>query len=346
MATTPQHLLVIRFSAMGDCALAVPVLLRFKKTYPNVKLTIVTKTAFVPIFETIPGVDVIGANTKREHKGVPGLLKLTQQLIPLGIDGVADIHNVLRSMILQFFFSFYGFKFAKIDKGRQEKRALVRAKDKIFKPLKTTPERYAEVFEELGFPLNLSETASLETPEIPSKLLAQLGQSSQKWIGIAPFAAHACKTYPVDLMEQVIADLDKTQDYQILLFGGGKQETDLINNLASKYQNTVRIAGKFSFREEIRIIAHLDVMLSMDSGNGHLAAIYGVPVITLWGQTHPHTGFAPFQQPGTNQFIPSREQYPLIPTSVFGKKQLEGYEEAMRTIAPGDVVKRIKTIVE
>ena len=58
----------------------------------------------------------------------------------------------------------------------------------------------------------------------------------------------------------------------------------------------------------------------MDSGNGHLAAMYGIPVITVWGVTHPYAGFAPFLQPEENSITADREQFPLIPTSVYGNK--------------------------
>ena len=87
-------------------------------------------------------------------------------------------------------------------------------------------------------------------------------------------------------------------------------------------------------------------MIAMDSGNGHLAAMYGVPVITLWGVTHPFAGFAPFNQPESNQLLSDRKEYPLIPTSVYGNKFPKGYEEVMKTIAPQTVVIKIVEVLE
>src|SRR5690606_28943914 len=140
-----------------------------------------------------------------------------------------------------------------------------------------------------------------------------IGRSTQKWIGIAAFAAHDSKTYPLDLMEEVIAELDKSGEYKILLFGGGKNDKQLAENFASKYPEVISIVGKLFFKEELNLISHLDLMLSMDSANGHLAAMYGIPVITLWGATHPYAGFAPFNQPTENQLLPDLEQYPFLP---------------------------------
>ena len=46
------------------------------------------------------------------------------------------------------------------------------------------------------------------------------GIKKGKWIGVAPFAKHRGKIYPVDEMEQVVACLSKCEDYTVFLFGG------------------------------------------------------------------------------------------------------------------------------
>ena len=79
----------------------------------------------------------------------------------------------------------------------------------------------------------------------------------------------------------------------------------------------------------------------MDSGNGHLAAMYGVKVISLWGHTHPFAGFVPFNQPLSNSLVPDLQQFPFLPTSVYGNKKVAGYENVMRTIQPEVVVEKV-----
>ena len=80
----------------------------------------------------------------------------------------------------------------------------------------------------------------------------------------------------------------------------------------------------------------------MDSGNGHLAAMFGVPVLTIWGVTHPAAGFAPIHQPKEFQILPDLEKYPLIPTSIYGNKYPDGYLNCFNTIAPEEIVDTIK----
>jgi ADP-heptose:LPS heptosyltransferase len=357
------HILAIRFSAMGDVAMTVPVLSALTHQYPQLRITMLTKPFFKPMFAQLQNVEVFEAKVKDRHKGVFGLWKLYRELRALRIDAAADLHNVVRSKVLKSYFRFGGIPFFQIDKGRAEKKALTSLKNKVFKPLKSTHERYAEVFAALGFPVNLSKAIPLDKEEL-SKNVSNLagpdgslgsdtklgGQSSPfpdttNWLGIAPFAAFEGKMYPLHLMEEVIQKLDNTVRYKIFLFGGGKEETQGLEKLETRFKSCTNVAGKLSFAEELALISNLGAMISMDSGNGHLAAMYGVPVITLWGVTHPYAGFYPFGQDADNALVADREKFPLIPTSVYGNKMPEGYEKAMETILPGDVVAKIENIL-
>ena len=147
-------------------------------------------------------------------------------------------------------------------------------------------------------------------------------------------------------MQEVIRQLAQNQTYKILLFGGGPAEIAQLNLLASHKENVIPIAGKFKFDQEIALISNLDLMLSMDSGNAHVAAMLGIKVITLWGATHPFAGFSPFNQPLENCLTADRTKFPLLPTSVYGNKKVVGYEEAMRTILPEQVVSKITMILK
>jgi ADP-heptose:LPS heptosyltransferase len=332
----------MRLSAMGDVAMTVPVLRAFVKQYPQVRLTVISRPFFKPFFDGIPNVSFFAFDEKERHKGFLGLLRLFEDLKKLNIDAFADLHNVLRSKIVRTLFALNGKKTAYTDKGREAKKALTRAENKIFKPLLTVFERQAKVFEQLGFPLDLSHPQFPEKAVLSPGILTIIGINHQKLIGIAPFAQYDSKVYPLDLMQEVIDQfaLDSTQT--ILLFGGGKKEIELLNSLAANKDNVIVVAGKIKFQQELQLISNLDVMLSMDSGNAHIAAMLGVKVITLWGATHPFAGFSPFNQPMENALISDREKFPMLPTSVYGNKKVVGYEEAMRTISPERVVLNVE----
>ena len=321
----------------------VPVVQSLAQQYPNLKITILTRAFFKPLFNTIPNVSFHFADVKGKHKGIFGLRKLSKELKKLNIDAVADLHNVLRSNILKSFFQFSNIPYLQIDKGRNEKKALTTGKQ--FFQLKTTHQRYADVFQKLGFQIDLSKHIFPGKKELTKKLIDIIGSDTRKWIGIAPFAAFEGKMYPLDLMEKVIERLNGTDNYKVILFGGGKKEMDLLNEFADKYKNVVNVVDKLPFEEELQLISNLDLMLSMDSGNAHLAAMFGIKTITLWGVTHPYAGFYPFGQDQAYALLSDRDKYPSIPTSVYGNKVPQGYEDVMRTILPDKVVEKITSLV-
>ncbi len=328
---------------MGDVAMTVPVLRAFVKQYPEVKITVISRPFFRPFFDGIPNLNFFVFDEKERHKGFSGLIRLFRDVKKLKIDAFADLHNVLRSKIVGLLFALSGKKRATVNKGREGKKELTRLENKVFKQLPTMFERHAKVFEELGFSLDLSNPEFPEKANLSSEILGIIGNQNQKLIGIAPFAQYDSKVYPLDLMQEVIAKLAENKNQTILLFGGGKKEIEILDSLAQPFENVINMAGKIKFQQELQLISNLDVMLSMDSGNAHIAAMLGVKVITLWGATHPYAGFLPFNQKMENSLTSDRNQYPKLPTSVYGNKIVEGYEDAMRTILPEDVVSKINT---
>ena len=115
----------------------------------------------------------------------------------------------------------------------------------------------------------------------------------------------------------------------------------IIDNIVKNLPSVVSLSGKVSMQEEIQIISHLKLMVSMDSGNAHIAAMMGVKVITLWGVTHPFLGFQPFNQPLENCLLADRKLFPLIPTSVYGNNYPSGYEDAIATISEDKILQAI-----
>ncbi len=333
----------MRLSAMGDIAMTVPVLRAFVLKYSDVKITVISSPFFQPFFEDISNVTFFEFDKNGNHKGVLGLFRLFLDLRKRNIDAFADLHNVLRSKVIRVLFALSGKKVAFIDKGRAEKQEVTRAENKIFRELPTVFERHKNVFLSLGFPLDLSNPNFPEKKKLDTETLAIVGEKTSNWIGIAPFAQHNSKVYPQDLIQVVIDELAKNPNNKIFLFGGGKKEIEVLNLLSKGKENAVSIAGKLKFNQELQLISNLDTMLSMDSGNAHIAAMLGIKTITLWGATHPFLGFSPFNQPMENALVSDRNAYPKLPTSVYGNKKVAGYEDAMRTISPEQVIEKIQT---
>lgn len=336
MSKLPKHILVIRLSALGDVAMTVPVLSALMKQYPTLKVTFLTRSFFKPIFKGIENLTIYPVDLKGKHKGIMGMYKLSRELSKLNIDAVADLHHVLRSNMLKIFLK--KGPFFQIDKGRKEKKNLISGKE--FKQLKKTHQRYADVFTKLGFQLNISSPTFPKPQEIDAEI-GIVKDQSEKWIGIAPFAQYESKMYPLNLMEEVIKIL--SNQYQIFLFGGGKYEIEILEAFENKFDNVMNLAGKYTLDKELKLMSNMNLMLSMDSGNAHLAAMLGLEVITIWGVTHPFAGFSPFNQSQDNALVADREIFPKIPTSIYGNKFPEKYKNAAQSISPELIVSKIKT---
>ena len=335
--------LILRFSSMGDVVMTVPVIRCLEKKYPENKFIFVTQPKFKPFFEEFKNVEVFELDLKKRHKGFLGLFKLFSDLFKLNPSRIADLHSVLRTHVLSLLFSFTLKNVSVVDKKRKERKALTRKSNKIFKPLTLMHYSYQEVFNKLGFDIDLTKDHTYPASRNLVLNLKDFQINSNTLIGIAPFAKHAAKMYPLDLMQKIVSYLQEKNN--IILFGHGKLEMETINRWSSAFKNVYSCEALNGFENEISLISNLDLMISMDSANGHIASVYNVPVVTLWGLTHPYAGFTTFNYKTENQFCANRDEYPLIPNSIYGNKMIKGYENAMRTISVEEILGRVNEII-
>ena len=334
--------LVIRLSSLGDVAMLIPVLYSCAKQYPQEEFLLITKKPLLSIFEhKPPNVSVSPVDAKNEYKGIRGLRRLINDLRKQNIENVADTHDVLRSKIIRAYFGFRGKKVAVINKERKKRKTLIRKNHKILQPLKTSFERYHEVFRSLGynFPIDFKSIFEFGTRDF-DQIKHVAGAKTNTWIGIAPLAKHKGKVYPFEKMSQVIELLTSDSDKTIFLFGG-KNEQSQLSQLANPYSNVISILDKkLTFSTELLLMSYLDAMITMDSGNMHLASLAGTPVISIWGATHPYAGFY-----GYNQNPDNAVQAELFcrPCSIYGHKPCyRNNYECMELINSKMIVSKLK----
>lgn len=314
--THKNKILVIRFSAMGDVAMTAPVLKEFLQEYPDTELLVVSRSLFKPFFNDIPNLSFHALEPKGRHKGFLGLFKLFLELKKEKVTAVADLHNNLRSKIVSGLFAIAGVKTATLDKGRKEKAALTRKAQKHLEPLKSTVLRYTDVFKELGFPFVLKNTLAQPAPAPLQKETFSFVPlpKSKKWIGVSPFAQHQQKVYPLQKMETVLMALADA-GHQLFIFGGTEEEAHIAAQWENKHNHILSVVRKIKLEDELKLISNLDIMLSMDSSGMHLASLKNIPVVSVWGATHPYAGFL-----GYGQSVNDAVQTDLYcrPCSVYG----------------------------
>ncbi|NMA72714.1 MAG: glycosyltransferase family 9 protein [Bacteroidales bacterium] len=339
-------LLVIRFSAFGDVAMTVPVIDSLARQYPDLQIVFLSRENFAPLFQYMPeNVEFRGVNLAH-YKGIKGLNRLYEELSKDSFDFLADFHDVLRTKFIRYRLKRKGVLVSVIDKGRKEKKALTRKNNKKLKPLSSTFNRYYTVLKNLSYPVSpsfksLFENRKQDLSQIPIPELQQK-KENEKWIGFAPFAKHKGKSYPSELMFQVIDQIDK-ENRKIILFGGGKEEITLFNEWKKKKPHLIIAAGTLSLTQELTLMAHLEGMVSMDSANMHLASLVNTPVISIWGATHPYCGFMGWRQKESNAI---QMDLPCRPCSVFGNKPCYRKDYAcLMEIPPSEIAKKIEYLI-
>ncbi len=314
----PGGILIIRLSAMGDVAMTSPVVDALCRQNPDCRVTFLSTSFFKPFFANHTNFTFFGTDIKKTGKGISSIYRLYKELKQAGnYDVVVDAHNVLRTKVLRFFFFLSGSKVLVIDKGRAEKHALTRRSNKKMVQLKSTIDRYADLFRRTGLNIDLQASYPLPKVELNDKITALSGVKSERWIGIAPFAQHKGKMYPVEKVEEVVKILHAKGGIRMFIFGGGAAERAVAEDFQQRYSSCTSVIGRLSLDEELALISNLDSMMSMDSSAMHMASLSGVRVVSVWGATHPFAGFLGYRQSMSDVV---QRDIDCRPCSVYGNK--------------------------
>ena len=325
---------------MGDVLMMLPVVDAVARQHPGVRFTVVSRAWARPLVRLLPSnVRFIAADLRGKHKGFLGLNRLARRLMALHPTAVADLHDVLRSKWLRLRLRLTGVPVATINKGRRARRRFIEAEVKQQQRPQT--ERYADVFRRLGLQVNVDFVRLDASGQLPAEWLSA-PRPERHWVGIAPFAAHESKVYPAAMMEEVVERLSRRGDVRVLLFGAGAEERSLLEQWASRYDHVESIAGTMkNLAAELAVVSRLEVMLTMDSANMHLASLAAVPVVSVWGATHPLGGFM-----GYGQSLDDAIQLSDLdcrPCSIYGQKPCRrGDYPCLRGIRPDAIVARIE----
>lgn len=333
-----MNVLIIRFSALGDVILTIPVVNALIESNSNLNIWILSNIKNKTLFEFSDRVHFIGADLKGKHNKIYKLNSFVNKTHETNkFDIVYDLHDVIRSKILRFNFMLKGVKTRKYIKGRKEKKKLI-AKKIDFQKLKHTSTRYLETFEK-DF-----EKLSIKSFLHPLLVTENNSINLKNTIGIAPFAAHSSKEWPIVNFVPIIESLP---NYNFIFFAYGKREVDIINEVFYGFKNTSIADNNLNFSEQIKLIDSLSAMIAMDSANMHLSSITGTNVVSIWGPTHHFTGFGPLNNEDYIVEIPYKN-LKCRPCSIYGKVNVKTRlcaQESMSKIKPEMVIKILNKII-
>lgn len=343
-AQRPRRWLVIRFSAIGDVVLTLPVLRAALDRDPNLELVVLTRPMLHGLLADFPRVHLPEVDLKGRHRGLRGLCRLFREVkAAYAIDAVLDLHDVLRSQVIRNLFALRGTPVFRLRKDRRGRQRMIRRRYKDRSPVRHSLTNYVEVFQRAGVKLDLApeqvEAISYRAHDLPVK-----SELPRPWVGVGPFASKIEKMYPLDRMQQVIEGMAR-QGMTVFLFGG-PEDRAWFEPLAERH-SSVHIAPIYPLTQELALIEALDLMISVDSANTHLARLVGTRVLSIWGPTHPDAGFRPLGPIDPADFIQIPvDRLPCRPCSVVKQNPCyRGDRACMFWIEPQQILDRVGEVL-
>ena len=326
-----QHVLIIRLSAFGDVALMAPVVQAVAAANSDTLFTVAAPPMLQPLFEGQPNIRFLGVKKKQSARDI------YRQLKTVGADAVADLHQVNRVgwalLLLRFdaLFHLHPLKMRRIHKGRISRWLYLAHLRR--RPRRPQYLRYADVFRRLGL--------AIDPSSLNSNPITLNANQNPPAIGIAPFAQHRGKIWPIENTSR-LARLLADEGCQVLLFGS-RDEAPQLEAIAAQHPSILSLAGKQTFTEELKIMQTLTLMVSMDSSNMHFASVMGTPVVSIWGATHPDFGFYGFRQDRSNALC---ADLPCQPCSAYGNLHCRyGDYRCLLAVTPDLVLDKIKQLL-
>ena len=364
--TRPTHIILLRFSAMGDVALLLPVVIALSRSYPDAHITVVTRPRLTVFFDGLPNVSTIGADVETAYKGIIGLWRLFRIIknhTPYNIDKnkdnnkdkinvayrkiIIDLHDNLRSNILRRFFQLAATPTYVFDKGRAEKKQILNRTRSLAPPLPHTTERYAAACAEAGFAVQLPTGNLFDL--LGNSLTKTNALSGKIKIGFAPFAKHDTKKLPFATVLAVVAAwLEKQPETVFYFFGAGAQETELMRSAQAVFPTQIIVVQDVcdGLQPELALMAQLDAMIAMDSLNLHLAALSNVSTVSVWGATHTAFGFGAYGAQPHRAVEVSVAELGCRPCAVFGDKPCHrGDTACMQRLDAKDIIQSLQVIL-
>jgi len=326
---------------MGDVLLTLPVLRGILDSNPGHELVFVTRKKFIPYFAGIDRLILVSFDPENQHKGLSGILRLFLELRRYGFRTLVDLHGNLRTSLIDGLFILTGCRIYRVKKHRKLRRLIISRK-LVGTSVPQATDRYLQVFEKAGVSGKIIPEA-VAVPDLRNQ--ASDSDSGILKIGIAPLSKHQTKNWGLDQVKELISLLRMKYPVEIHLFGG-PEDHDILDSLTAP--RVINHAGTAPVAEELMLIRSIDVFISMDSANMHLASLAGVPTLSVWGPTDPSLGFAAVNQPAENSLFADPAVVTCRPCSVYGEipcRRTDSPMICMKLIKPEMVLEKINQIL-
>ncbi len=278
-----MKVLLLRFSSIGDVVLTTPVA-RCLHQQTGAEVHYLTKQSFSSILTPNPHVQRVFSFQKEVTEVMPALKKEKY-------DWVIDLHHNLRSRRVKWALGRPARSFHKLN---FEKWLLVNLKiDRL--PNVHIVQRYLAAVRHLGVQDD-GQGLDYFIPAEDEVKVEQLNPllTAGHFVAFVVGAAHATKQLP---LEKAIAICQNLPVPVALL--GGPGDRDLGEAIAAGAgPQVVNLCGTLRLHQSASVLRQAARVLSPDTGLMHIAAALRKPIVSVWGNTTPRFGMAPWYPTG------------------------------------------------
>ena len=339
--TSIEHILVIRLGSQSSATMCVHALRGLVRDFPNLRITVLTHSHYKPLFRGVEGLEFLFDDEAR-YVGFVGRLRLWREVQRLRVDAIADLSVTALSRLMCFSFTPWRRKVGRLDDVRLEGKALTRKYRKVMVQLTPMANRSRDLFGALGLPFCMpAPVRRRRSAALPPVVEILAGEKSGNWVGIAPLSNHNGTCYPIPHAAELVRLLASRYE-RVFVFGKGEYQRQFSEGMQELYSNVISVAGRVSLSEEMDILSVLDAVVSVDGEVLRLCSLVGVPVVSLWGATHPFLESSGYGQNPRNAI---QKDMPCRPCSTSGRRRcLFGNYECMHSITPEEVFRKVKSV--
>lgn len=315
-----NHLLVLRFSALGDVSMTATVVRLALEQNPDLHITWVTRPLLAEKIPPHPRLVFWTTDFRGAQQTPWGVLSWIRQHMRAAtaegrpVEAVADLHRNLRTRVVCAGLGWRGLRVERLVKDRIQRRQL-RLKGALqadgITPVTT---RMAEVFQRLGLALHWTEQTAQTV--LPTKVTPAAGCAPKLYF--APTARHKTKQWPLNYAQELLVAWME-RGGEAVLAGSALERPELERWIKPEWSERCTVTAGMNNEEEAAVRRTCHVAVTLDSANLHLAVQSGLPVVSIWGGTHPKAGFVGLGHPNVHVLQAPDAAFPCRPCSIFGK---------------------------
>lgn len=297
MMHTPQTILIIRSSAMGDIVMASPLIQGLKSSYPEARLLWLVEPQFAGLLRDNPHVDGLLMFEKGKWKTLfkqGKMLELGREILALrramrdeAIDLALDVQGLLRSRFLVWL---TGAKtrigFSSKEPGRFFMTSMVEKGGDS----RMMGSEYCHLLDVLGIDSAGCLPELFVSSDDERAALDKLKEwdAGPQYVAFAPFTTRPQKHW-LDGRWAELASVVRERLGMKAVILGGPADRERANGIALASPGAmVNLAGQLSLMQSAAVIKNAALLIGVDTGLTHMGTAFKRPTVALFGSTRPY----------------------------------------------------------